>query len=162
MHIKYCSLGLHFLEGKNCFTPIYSCLQDTTSLHFHSGMDLNMHLELQQFTKTYRMGSKSLVWKMESCRVWVNASQTTSHSFESSLSNKVCQTPTQYRKPKVSSTLTLVSTEISNSPHSSAAAASGWVHEDDIVLGTMQRYLGKNAQILGTMQGDFREVGLRV
>jgi hypothetical protein len=105
-------------------------------------MDLNMHLELQQFTKTYRMGSKSLVWKMESCRVWVNAPQTTSHSFESSLSNKVChvQTPTQYRKPNVSSTLTLISTEISNSPHSSAAAAaaaSGWVHEGDLVLGTM-------------------------
>jgi hypothetical protein len=127
MHIKYCSFGLHFLEGKNCLTPVYSYLQETTSLHFHSGMDLNLHLELQQFTKTYRMGSKSLGWKMESCRVWVNASQTTSHSFESSLSNKVChvQTATQYRKPKVSSTLTLMSTETSNPPHSSAAAASG-------------------------------------
>jgi hypothetical protein len=126
-------------------------------------MDLNLHLELQQFTKTYRMGSKSLVWKMESCRVWVNASQTTSHSFESSLSNKVChvQTPTQYRKPKVSSTLTLISTEISNSPHSSAAAAaaaaSGWVHEGDLVLGTMQRYLGKTHRFLGQCKETLEE-----
>jgi hypothetical protein len=159
MHIKYCSLRLHFLEGKNCHTLVYSCLQDTTSLHFHSGMDLNMHLELQQFTKTYRMGSKSLVWKMESCRVWVNASQTTSHSFESSLSNKVChvQTPSKYRKPKVSSTLTLISTEISNSPHSSAAAASGWVHEGDLVLGTMQRYLGKMHRFLGQCKETLEE-----
>ncbi len=23
MHIKYCSLGLHFLEGKTCVTPVY-------------------------------------------------------------------------------------------------------------------------------------------
>jgi hypothetical protein len=115
-------------------------------------MDLNLHLELQQFTKTYRMGSKSLVWKMESCRVWVNASQTTSHSFESSLSNKVwhVQTPTQYKKLKVSSTLTLISTEISNSPNSSAeaAAASGWVHEGDLVLGTMYRFLGQCKETL--------------
>jgi hypothetical protein len=115
-------------------------------------MDLNLHLELQQFTKSYRMGSKSLVWKMESCRVWVNASQTTSHSFESSLSNKVChvQTPTQYKKPKVSSTLTLISTEISNSPYSpaEAAAASGWVHEGDLVLGTMHGFLGQCKETL--------------
>jgi hypothetical protein len=60
-------------------------------------MDLNLHLELQQFTKTYRMGSKSLVWKMASCRVWVNASQTTSHSLESSLSSNVYHEQTTIR-----------------------------------------------------------------
>jgi hypothetical protein len=129
-------------------------------------MDLSLHLELQQFTKTYRMGSKSLVWKMESCRVWVNASQTTSHSFESSLSNKVChvQTPTQYRKPKVSSTLssaqkspTLHTLLQQHSSAAAAAAASGWVHEGDLVLGTTKRYLGKIHRFLGQCMETLEE-----
>jgi hypothetical protein len=46
---------------------------------------------------TYRIGINKSAWKIESCRVWVSASQTTSHSFESSLSSNVYHEQTTIR-----------------------------------------------------------------
>jgi hypothetical protein len=46
---------------------------------------------------TYRIGINKSAWKIESCRVWVNASQTTSHSLESSLSSNVYHEQTTIR-----------------------------------------------------------------
>ncbi len=56
---------------------------------------LNIHIELHG--ATYRIGINKSAWKIESCRVWVNASQTTSHSLESSLSSNVYHEQTTIR-----------------------------------------------------------------
>ncbi len=77
---------------------------------------------------TYRIGTNNSEWKIESCRVWVNASQTTSHSFESNLSNNVCTCPTRHNN-KASSVSTLKKSKV--------AASSTWTEGGDPSLGKL-------------------------